>query len=35
MTVGIDLTTDEDPPDFVERVWYLSAGQDGCADFDD
>lgn len=34
MVVGIDLTTEEDPPDFTERVWYLSAGQDGCADYD-
>jgi hypothetical protein len=34
MTVGINLATEDDPADFVERVWYLSAGQDGCADFD-
>ncbi|MFH2071498.1 MAG: peptidoglycan-binding domain-containing protein [Actinomycetota bacterium] len=33
MTVGIDLATEDDPVDFVERVWYLSGGQDGCADF--
>lgn len=35
MVVGIDLATEDDPADFVERVWYLSGGQDGCADFDD
>ena len=34
MTVGIDLTTEDDPTDFTERVWYLSGGQDGCADYD-
>ncbi|MCJ7726713.1 MAG: peptidoglycan-binding protein [Acidimicrobiia bacterium] len=34
MVVGIDLTTEDDPADFTERVWYLSAGQDGCADYD-
>jgi hypothetical protein len=33
MTVGIDLATEDDPVDFVERVWYLSGGQDGCADY--
>jgi hypothetical protein len=35
MVVGIDLTTEDDPADFTERVWYISGGQDGCADFDD
>jgi len=35
MIVGIDLTTEDDPADFTERVWYLSGGQDGCADYDD
>ena len=34
MVVGIDLTTEDDPADFTERVWYLSGGQDGCADYD-
>jgi len=33
MTVGIDLATEDDPVGFTERVWYLSAGRDGCIDF--
>ena len=34
MVVGIDLTTEDDPADFSERVWYQSGGQDGCADYE-
>jgi peptidoglycan hydrolase-like protein with peptidoglycan-binding domain len=33
MTVGFDLATEDDPEGFTERVWYLSAGRDGCLDF--
>ena len=30
---GIDLATEEDLEGFTERVWYVSAGHDGCIDF--